>query len=106
MGAVATALADVVVLTSDNPRSEDPDAIIEQVRAGMDGRAEVFVEPDRAEAVRIAIGLAHPGDVVLLAGKGHETTQTTGSATVPFDDRVAAADALAGRFGASGGAAR
>ena len=106
MGAVATALADVVVLTSDNPRSEEPDAIIDQVRAGMDGRAEVFVEPDRAEAVRIAIGLAHPGDVVLLAGKGHETTQTTGSATVPFDDRVAAADALAGRFGASGGAAR
>jgi len=103
MGAVATGLADVVVLTSDNPRSEDPAAIIDQVRSGMDGPAEVVVEPDRATAVRVAVGLARPGDVVLLAGKGHETTQTSGGATVPFDDRVAAAEALAVRFGRDGG---
>jgi UDP-N-acetylmuramoyl-L-alanyl-D-glutamate--2,6-diaminopimelate ligase len=103
MGSVATGLADVVVLTSDNPRSEDPAAIIDQVRSGMDGPAEVVVEPDRATAVRVAVGLARPGDVVLLAGKGHETTQTSGGATVPFDDRVAAAEALAVRFGRDGG---
>ncbi len=104
MGAVATALADIVVLTSDNPRSEDPVAIIDQVRAGMSGPAEVVVEPDRAVAVRTAVGLARPGDVVLLAGKGHEGTQTTGTAAVPYDDRVEGAAALAERFPGSRGA--
>ena len=106
MGSVATRLADVVVLTSDNPRSEDPDRIIDDVRAGMDGPAEVVVEPDRAAAVRLAVGLARPGDVVLLAGKGHETTQTTGGTALPFDDRVEGQRALAERFGPDGGSAR
>ena len=79
MGAVATTLADVVVLTSDNPRSEDP-AGHHRGRCGpaCTGPAEVVVEPDRAAAVRVAVGRARPGDVVLLAGKGHEGTQTTG----------------------------
>jgi UDP-N-acetylmuramoyl-L-alanyl-D-glutamate--2,6-diaminopimelate ligase len=106
MGAVATGLADVVVLTSDNPRSEDPGVIIDQVRSGMVGHAEVVVEPDRAEAIRVAVGLARPGDVVLLAGKGHETTQDSGGALVPFDDRVEGAAALAERFGRAGGPVR
>jgi UDP-N-acetylmuramoyl-L-alanyl-D-glutamate--2,6-diaminopimelate ligase len=99
MGAVATQLADVVVLTSDNPRSEDPTAIIDEVRIGMTGPAEVRIEPDRAAAIRLAVAESRPGDVVLLAGKGHEATQTIGSTTVPFDDRVEGAAALAERFG-------
>jgi len=99
MGAVATARADEVVLTSDNPRSEDPLAIIEAIRAGGVDGAVVTVEPDRAGAIRLAVGRARPGDVVLVAGKGHETTQTTGTTTVPFDDRAEAARALAERFG-------
>jgi UDP-N-acetylmuramoyl-L-alanyl-D-glutamate--2,6-diaminopimelate ligase len=99
MGAVATARADEVVLTSDNPRSEDPLAIIEAIRVGAAGGAGVVVEPDRAAAIGLAVGRARPGDVVLVAGKGHEDTQTTGGTTVPFDDRVEAARALAERFG-------
>ncbi len=99
MGAVASTGADVVVLTSDNPRSEDPLAIIEAVRSGVVGHVEVTVEPDRAAAIRSAVGRARPGDVVLVAGKGHESTQTAGGATVPFDDRVEAAGALDERFG-------
>jgi UDP-N-acetylmuramoyl-L-alanyl-D-glutamate--2,6-diaminopimelate ligase len=99
MGKVATGLADVVVLTSDNPRSEEPLAIIEAVRAGMDGPAEVHIEPDRAVAIRLAVAEARPGDLVLLAGKGHETSQTLGAMTVPFDDRTEGAAALDERFG-------
>jgi UDP-N-acetylmuramoyl-L-alanyl-D-glutamate--2,6-diaminopimelate ligase len=106
MGAVATTLADVVVLTSDNPRSEDPAAIIADVRSGMSGPAEVVVEPDRAAAVRVAVGRARPGDVVLLAGKGHEGTQTTAGRVVELDDRVEGAAALAERFAGPGGPAR
>ena len=101
MGKVATVLSDVVVLTSDNPRSEDPMDIIEAVRSGMDGPAVVHIEPDRAAAVRLAVSEARPGDVVLLAGKGHESTQTTAGVTVPFDDRAEGAAALAERFGAT-----
>ena len=103
MGAVASRLADVVVLTSDNPRSEDPGAILEEVRAGADGPAALVVEADRATAIRSAVGLARPGDVVLVAGKGHETTQTAGGTSVPFDDREVGAAALAERFGVPGG---
>jgi UDP-N-acetylmuramoyl-L-alanyl-D-glutamate--2,6-diaminopimelate ligase len=99
MGAVATRYADVIVLTSDNPRSEDPGAIIEAIRAGTAGFDPVVVEPDRARAIEWAIGTADAGDVVLLAGKGHETTQTAQGRTWPFDDRVEARRALAHRFG-------
>jgi UDP-N-acetylmuramoyl-L-alanyl-D-glutamate--2,6-diaminopimelate ligase len=94
MGAVADGLADVVVLTSDNPRSEDPMAIIDAVRSGMEGAAELVVEVDRRTAIDRALGLARAGDVVLLAGKGHEDTQTQGAVSVPFDDRVEACRAL------------
>jgi UDP-N-acetylmuramyl tripeptide synthase len=88
-----------VVLTSDNPRSEDPLTIIEQIRAGLRSDTDVVVEPDRAEAIRRAVGMARAGDVVLLAGKGHETTQTAGGHSRPFDDRVQARRAIEGRSG-------
>ena len=102
MGAVATEHADVVVITSDNPRSEDPDAIIEAIRSGMAADADVHVEPDRAAAIRVAISAAEPGDVVLIAGKGHEVTQVIRGETAPFDDRVEAQRALDERFGTPG----
>ncbi|HEU4840422.1 MAG TPA: UDP-N-acetylmuramoyl-L-alanyl-D-glutamate--2,6-diaminopimelate ligase [Ilumatobacteraceae bacterium] len=87
MGAVAARLADVAVVTSDNPRSEDPTAIIEAVLSGIEDRAGVVVEPDRAAAIAAAVAAAGPGDVVVVAGKGHETTQTIGDRVLPFDDR-------------------
>ena len=99
MGEVSSRLADVVVLTSDNPRSEDPMAIIGGIRAGVGAGTELVVEPDRARAIRLAVGLAEPGDVVLLAGKGHESTQSGGGRTWPFDDRAEARRALAARTG-------
>lgn len=94
MGAAAAAGADLVVLTSDNPRSEDPGAIIADVRRGVPETAPLVVEPDRRQAIAAAVAAAGPGDVVVLAGKGHETTQTTGDRVVPFDDRVVAREEL------------
>jgi UDP-N-acetylmuramoyl-L-alanyl-D-glutamate--2,6-diaminopimelate ligase len=95
MGEVAARLADQVVLTSDNPRSEDPLAIISAVHAGMPPGAPVEVEADRARAIGLAVDAAGPGDVVVIAGKGHETTQVTGDRTIPFDDRAVARAAIA-----------
>jgi UDP-N-acetylmuramoyl-L-alanyl-D-glutamate--2,6-diaminopimelate ligase len=92
MGRIASELADVVIVTSDNPRSEDPLAIIEQIVAGAAG--DVDVEPDRAVAIARAVELAQDGDVVLIAGKGAEQGQQFADRTIPFDDRVAARDAL------------
>lgn len=95
MGRVAATAADEVIVTSDNPRHEDPESIIEAVAAGTkDGTARVHREPDRARAIRLALEHARPGDVVLLAGKGHETVQITGDTKVPFDDRRVAAQTL------------
>ncbi len=94
MGAVAARLADQVVLTSDNPRSEDPLAIAAEVRAGMPAGAPVRVEPDRRRAIGLAVDAARPGGVVVVAGKGHETTQVVGDRALPFDDRVVAREAL------------
>lgn len=88
MGAAASAASDFVVVTSDNPRSEDPDAIIRQILPGVTGA--FAVEADRRKAIGRAITEAAPGDVVLIAGKGHETTQTVGTAVLPFDDRLVA----------------
>ncbi|MGE4426271.1 MAG: UDP-N-acetylmuramoyl-L-alanyl-D-glutamate--2,6-diaminopimelate ligase [Solirubrobacteraceae bacterium] len=87
MGAIAAHDADVAVLTSDNPRSEPPEAILDEVEAGMTG-ATATVEriADRADAIARIIGLARPGDVVLIAGKGHERGQIVGDRTIPFDD--------------------
>ena len=95
MGRAASRLADRVVLTSDNPRHEDPLAIIEAIRAGIDGACTV--EADRSAAIAAAIGQADEADVVLLAGKGHESTQDIGGEQRPFSDVAVAAAALAGR---------
>jgi UDP-N-acetylmuramoyl-L-alanyl-D-glutamate--2,6-diaminopimelate ligase len=87
MGSIATRLADLAVLTSDNPRGEDPLAIIDQVRAGCDGGARLVVEPDRRQAIATALESADSGDVVVVAGKGHETVQEIGGHSVAFSDR-------------------
>ena len=92
MGGVCAAGADRLVVTSDNPRSEDPEAIIREILAGIpdEARARTETEPDRAAALRLAVRLAdRPGDVVLVAGKGHETYQVFADRTIPFDDREA-----------------
>ena len=92
MGRLASELADVAIVTSDNPRTEDPEAIAAEMVAGRDGELEV--ELDRAAAIARAIELARPGDVVLIAGKGAEQGQEFADRTVPFDDREAAKEAL------------
>ena len=93
MGEVATRLADHAVLTSDNPRSEDPEQILAEVREGADP-TNLQVDADRREAIRAAVRLAGPGDVVLVAGKGHETGQEIGGQIIPFDDRDELAQAI------------
>lgn len=98
MGDAAARLADRVLLTSDNPRSEDPASIVAAIRLGADNpalAAEVVEEPDRAAAIASAVSEAAPGDLVLIAGKGHETTQEIAGARIPLDDRVLAREALA-----------
>ncbi len=96
MGQVAASLAEVVVVTSDNPRDEDPLAIIEEIRTGIPAasRAEVVVEPDRVRAIELAVGQARPDDVVLIAGRGHETHQERQGELVPLDDRAVARSVL------------
>lgn len=94
MGSIASELADIIVLTSDNPRSEDPLQIIVDILQGVDDNKRVVVEPDRAEAIAQAIALAKPGDVVILAGKGHENYQVFADRTIYFDDREVAAQAV------------
>jgi UDP-N-acetylmuramoyl-L-alanyl-D-glutamate--2,6-diaminopimelate ligase len=101
MGAAAARLADVAILTSDNPRSEDPLEILAQMLAGAltvaePERAHVIIEPDRAAAIRLAITGAAKGDVVLIAGKGHEQGQYVAGQVLPFDDREVAAEVLRG----------
>lgn len=111
MGAAAASLADVAILTSDNPRSEDPLAILAQMLEGVltvppPHRARIVVEPDRAAAIGLAVGRAGEGDVIVVAGKGHERGQRAGGAVVPFDDREVAAAALASRRGGLPGTRR
>ncbi|HET6804539.1 MAG TPA: UDP-N-acetylmuramoyl-L-alanyl-D-glutamate--2,6-diaminopimelate ligase [Frateuria sp.] len=93
MGAIAERLADVAIVTDDNPRGEDGNAIVAQIRAGM--RRPAMVERDRAAAIGLAIGRAGPDDVVLIAGKGHETYQEGAAGKRPFDDLAVARAALA-----------
>jgi UDP-N-acetylmuramoyl-L-alanyl-D-glutamate--2,6-diaminopimelate ligase len=97
MGAAVDALADVAVLTSDNPRDEAPEAILQDVLAGIrPGRADRFVEGDRRAAIALAARLARAGDLVLIAGKGHERVQKlAGGREVAFDDRLVAAEVFA-----------
>jgi UDP-N-acetylmuramoyl-L-alanyl-D-glutamate--2,6-diaminopimelate ligase len=98
MGAAAAGGADVVVVTSDNPRTESPEAIIDDVLDGVAPgyRDRLVVEADRRAAIGLALGEARRGDVVVIAGKGHETTQTIGATAHPFDDRVVARELLEG----------
>ncbi|REK67025.1 MAG: UDP-N-acetylmuramoyl-L-alanyl-D-glutamate--2,6-diaminopimelate ligase [Cohnella sp.] len=101
MGRLAAQLADRVIVTSDNPRSEDPLAILRDIEAGIaeagSSRDRYTLEPDRREAIRKAVEMASPGDVVLIAGKGHETYQIIGGVTHDFDDRLVAKEALRSR---------
>ena len=100
MGRLAATLAEVAVVTSDNPRTEDPNAIIAEIQTGMDRAAdpnisaEIHVEPDRRKAIAYAIAQARPGDIVLIAGKGHEDYQIIGTTKHHFDDREVAREAL------------
>lgn len=99
MGQAALA-ADYAVVTSDNPRKEDPLAIIDDIVAGMDSEGSFAVQPDRRAAIACAIAAAEPGDAVLVAGKGHEDYQIVGDEVLPFDDRKVAAEELERVFGA------
>jgi UDP-N-acetylmuramoyl-L-alanyl-D-glutamate--2,6-diaminopimelate ligase len=86
MGSAASRLSDLAVLTSDNPRSEDPERIIAEVAAGAGGPSRLLIDVDRARAIAAALGAAQAGDVVVIAGKGHETGQELGGRVYPFDD--------------------
>jgi UDP-N-acetylmuramoyl-L-alanyl-D-glutamate--2,6-diaminopimelate ligase len=108
MGAVAGRLSDVIVITSDNPRSEDPNRIIEEIQRGItadtrrDRAQRILTIVDRGAAIAKAIEVASAGDLVLVAGKGHEQYQLIGDRTLPFDDVAVARDALARRRTNSG----
>jgi UDP-N-acetylmuramoyl-L-alanyl-D-glutamate--2,6-diaminopimelate ligase len=108
MGAVAGRLSDLIVITSDNPRSEDPQRIIEEIRLGLtpdtrrDSAQRLLTIVDRRAAIAKAVELAGPGDLVLIAGKGHEKYQVIGNRTLPFDDVAVAREALARRRTNSG----
>lgn len=101
MGRIGAELSDVCILTSDNPRTEDPERILDEVEAGIPSqpRAQVLREVDRARAIALALELARPGDTVLIAGKGHETVQIVGQERRPFDDREVALSLLRQRGG-------
>ena len=86
MGKIAAENASVVILTSDNPRREDPGAIIKEIAQGIPAGTRVFREPDRRAAIGLALELASPGDTVLIAGKGHEAYQLIGEEKIPFSD--------------------
>jgi UDP-N-acetylmuramoyl-L-alanyl-D-glutamate--2,6-diaminopimelate ligase len=95
MGRAAAELSDLAVITSDNPRSEDPDAIIAEILSGIDDRKGIEVEADRRAAIALALGRAAPGDTVVIAGKGHEQGQEfEGGRKIPFDDREVARSEL------------
>jgi UDP-N-acetylmuramoyl-L-alanyl-D-glutamate--2,6-diaminopimelate ligase len=95
MGQAAGSGSDYAIATSDNPRSEDPLAILAEIEPGLKASGVKYtVEPDRAVAIGIAIKSAQPGDVVLLAGKGHEKEQILAGRTIPFDDAQIALSAL------------
>jgi UDP-N-acetylmuramoyl-L-alanyl-D-glutamate--2,6-diaminopimelate ligase len=104
MGAAAAAGADHAVFTSDNPRSEDPADILAQMLAGAPPESGVVVEPDRRAAIMMVVGQAGTGDVVVIAGKGHEQGQEIGGRVIAFDDRVVAREALAARRSGTDGA--
>jgi UDP-N-acetylmuramoyl-L-alanyl-D-glutamate--2,6-diaminopimelate ligase len=94
MGQVAAREADLAIVTSDNPRTEDPERILDDIEEGFEGVAHVRIA-DRREAIARAVRMVRPGDTLLLAGKGHETYQVIGTERLPFDEAVIVRDALA-----------
>ena len=98
MGRIGTTLADYAVFTSDNPRGEDPEAILREIEAGVPGARNFSSEADRRRAIEQAIAMAGPGDVVVIAGKGHETYQIVGDQVIDFDDRAVARELLRARY--------
>jgi UDP-N-acetylmuramoyl-L-alanyl-D-glutamate--2,6-diaminopimelate ligase len=98
MGRIAGTLADFPIISSDNPRTEDPERIIDEIVAGLPAEVAHLRVSDRREAIGEAIAMARPGDTVLLAGKGHETYQVLGTEKVPFDER----DIVLGLLGSQG----
>jgi UDP-N-acetylmuramoyl-L-alanyl-D-glutamate--2,6-diaminopimelate ligase len=103
MGRIATTLAARAIFTSDNPRTEDPMSIIQEIEAGARGATNFEIEPDRRQAIERGIRQARPGDVVIIAGKGHETYQILGDRVVDFDDRQVAREILRTRRSGPGG---
>jgi UDP-N-acetylmuramoyl-L-alanyl-D-glutamate--2,6-diaminopimelate ligase len=101
MGATAAAGADLAVFTKDNPRSEDPATIQDAMQEGVPVGARVLVEPDRARAIEVAVGMTRPGDVLVVAGKGPEQGQESAGVVVPFDDRVVLREAIEAQLGAA-----
>ena len=87
-------MADNIILTSDNPRTEDPMQIIQEIAAGIPGGKDVTIEPDRRKAIAVAVQNAKRGDIVLIAGKGHENYQVIGTEKTHLDDREVIADLL------------
>ena len=96
MGGIGTTLSDIAIFTSDNPRSEDPEKIIEQMKEGLsaDELKKVKTIPNRHEAINESVKLAVRGDIILCAGKGHEDYQILGTQKIPFDDRVVVTQTL------------
>ncbi len=102
MGKLAATLSEIAIVTSDNPRKEEPDAIIQDILPGMSGddvKAEIHVEADRRKAIFLAISKAEEGDLVVIAGKGHEDYQIVGDQVLSFDDRLVAAEAIEAKTG-------
>ncbi len=97
MGEIASSLADITVLTSDNPRSEDPQKILAEIAAGYKSNNELILCADRRRAIETALQKAQPGDSVIIAGKGHEKTQQTANGTIHFDDAAVVRDYLNGK---------
>jgi UDP-N-acetylmuramoyl-L-alanyl-D-glutamate--2,6-diaminopimelate ligase len=87
MGQAAENYADRIILTNDNPRSEDPAQIINEIMGGIIDKSKILIIPDRQDAIQLALGMAMEGDVVVVAGKGHETYQEIAGKRINFDDR-------------------
>jgi UDP-N-acetylmuramoyl-L-alanyl-D-glutamate--2,6-diaminopimelate ligase len=102
MAEAAQAGADVLILTSDNPRTEDPEKILDDIQAGLSGSQSFERIEDRRGAIARALGLATPGDLVMLAGKGHETYQIRGTETLPFDELLVVKELLLQSTGSGG----
>ncbi len=94
MGRIATEEADYAIVTSDNPRSEEPEAIMDDILEGINERTNYHVQVDRGQAIRDGIERAEDDDLVLVVGKGHETEQVIGDRVIPFEDRAVAQEVL------------